>query len=146
MAARSFTLPPGFRYSSLTNTSADPAGTSFFNCNIGVSPTSFVMSSLTRSRGLDVVEGTLQGKEGTPQRQCVWKSTDEGAAADHSLEFNANLGSGSGPGGRVDPFFDGNGRSLAQNRIAPDQIDLLHVPPGGNVDPQTHGSANFQLL
>ena len=63
MAARSFTLPPGFRYSSLANTSADPAGTRRFNCNIAVSPTSWVMSSATRRRETsEVFERTLQVK------------------------------------------------------------------------------------
>jgi hypothetical protein len=36
-----------------------------------VSPTSLVMSSLTRRRELMTVEGTLQGKEGKRQRQCA---------------------------------------------------------------------------
>src|ERR1017187_3600094 len=73
MAARSFTLPPGFRYSSLANTSADPAGTSRFNCNMGVSPTSWVMSSATRRRDIsEVFEGTLQGT-----RECAGSSISE---------------------------------------------------------------------
>src|SRR4030081_163941 len=63
MAARSFTLPPGFRYSSLAKISADPGGASLFICSIGVSPTSFEISSLTRRRVFEVINGTLQSKE-----------------------------------------------------------------------------------
>src|SRR5258706_15909501 len=63
MAGRSFTLPPGFRYSSLAKISAVPAGASLFICSIGVSPTSFDISSLTRRREFEVVNGTLQSKE-----------------------------------------------------------------------------------
>src|SRR5450631_2825299 len=74
MAARSFTLPPGFRYSSLANTCADPAGTIRFNCNMGVSPTSWVMSSATRRRDIsEVFEITLQGKG-----RCAGSSITEG--------------------------------------------------------------------
>src|SRR5256714_4173969 len=62
MAARSWTLPPGFRYSSFANASADPAGTSRFNFKSGVSPTSWVMSSATRKRDIsEIFEVTLQG-------------------------------------------------------------------------------------
>src|ERR1019366_6895795 len=66
MAARSFTLPPGFMYSSLAKISADPGGVSFFICSIGVSPTSLEISSLTRKREFEVVKGTLQSKEREP--------------------------------------------------------------------------------
>src|SRR6202166_3633611 len=54
IAARSFTLPPGFRYSSLAKISADPGGANFFICSMGVSPTSFEMSSLRRRREVEV--------------------------------------------------------------------------------------------
>src|SRR5579863_10159758 len=64
IAARSFTLPPGFRYSSLAKTSADPGGTNRFNCNIGVSPTNCVMSSATRRRdNSEFCKVTLQGTD-----------------------------------------------------------------------------------
>jgi len=59
----SFTLPPGFRYSSLAKMSADPGGASFFICSIGVSPTSLEISSLTRRRDFEIIVGTLQSKE-----------------------------------------------------------------------------------
>src|SRR5438270_8371613 len=52
IAARSFTLPPGFRYSSLANTSAAPAGTIRRKWSIGVLPTSSVMFSATGSRDI----------------------------------------------------------------------------------------------
>src|SRR5204863_2956646 len=60
IAARSFTLPPGFRYSSLAKTSAQSVGTILRRCSIGVCPTSSVISSATRRDDLDRV-GTLQG-------------------------------------------------------------------------------------
>src|ERR1039458_3090254 len=66
MAARSFTLPPGFRYSSLAKMSADPGGASFFICSIGVSPTSFEISSLRRRQERVVDVATLQSKERQP--------------------------------------------------------------------------------
>src|SRR5215471_14500511 len=70
IAARSFTLPPGFRYSSLAKRSADPLGTIRFSCSIGVSPTSWVMSSATRRRDIsDDFELTLQGTEDDGNRQ-----------------------------------------------------------------------------
>src|SRR5579864_8601287 len=52
MAARSFTLPPGFRYSSLANTSGAPAGTIRRKWSIGVLPTNSVMFSATGSRDI----------------------------------------------------------------------------------------------
>src|SRR3979411_318482 len=63
IAARSLTLPPGFRYSSLAKISAAPGGASLFICSIGVSPTSLEISSLTRMREFEVINGTLQSKE-----------------------------------------------------------------------------------
>src|SRR5579871_1584306 len=62
MAARSFTLPPGFKYSNLAKTSAHPEGTRRFNCSMGVAPTSCVMSSATRRWDIaDAFRLTLQG-------------------------------------------------------------------------------------
>src|SRR5437899_5941992 len=69
-AARSLTLPPGFRYSSLAYTSADPGGTSFLKWRMGVSPTNCVMSSATRRREpSSVFIRTLQSTEAEAQRQ-----------------------------------------------------------------------------
>src|SRR3984893_3677122 len=94
MAARSFTLPPGFRYSSLAKISAEPGGASLFICSIGVSPTSFDISSLTRRRELDVINGTLQSKEqageasmqGIPIRSCH-PERSEGSAVCGELQI-----------------------------------------------------------
>jgi hypothetical protein len=61
----------------LANTSADPAGTSRFNRNMGVSPTSWVMSSATRRRDIsEVFEGTLQGtgRQETRQLPTAWQN------------------------------------------------------------------------
>src|SRR6266849_3812019 len=70
LAARSFTLPPGLRYSNLAYTAAAPAEASFFNCRIGVSPTSWEISSVTRKRELSMVFVlTLQGTEEAAERQ-----------------------------------------------------------------------------
>src|SRR5262249_46733602 len=55
IAARSFTLPPGFRYASFAKTSELLDGTRRRRCNIGVSPTSSVMLSATRRRTASVV-------------------------------------------------------------------------------------------
>jgi hypothetical protein len=72
IAARSFTLPPGFRYSSLAKTSAEPTGAIRFNLRIGVSPTSWVISSATRGReGSVVVFCTLQVTEAERSRQST---------------------------------------------------------------------------
>src|SRR5215831_16939412 len=49
IAARSLTLPPGFRFSSLAKMSAAPPGTIRPRRSMGVSPTSSVMFSATRS-------------------------------------------------------------------------------------------------
>src|SRR6185436_16868795 len=72
IAARSLTLPPGFRYSSFTKTSAEPGPGRLRSRSIGVKPTSSVMFSATRRCG--VVEGTLQGTEVERggQRQEPW--------------------------------------------------------------------------
>jgi hypothetical protein len=43
--------------------SADPEGASLFICSIGVSPTSLEISSLTRRREFEVMDGTLQSIE-----------------------------------------------------------------------------------
>src|SRR5579864_4211686 len=70
IAARSFTLPPGLRYSSLANTSADPRGTRRLSWSMGVSPTSWVMSSATRRpEASEAFERTLQGKGRGENRQ-----------------------------------------------------------------------------
>src|SRR5260370_8917346 len=63
MGARSFKVTDGFKYSGLAKISAGPGGASFFICSIGVSPTSFEISSLTRRRESEVINGTLQSKE-----------------------------------------------------------------------------------
>src|SRR4029077_20236367 len=75
MAARSFTLPPGFRYSSLAKTSADPGGTSRVNFSMGVSPTNWVMSSATRRRDMVVAFRTLQTMEvGVPASMLLGRA------------------------------------------------------------------------
>src|SRR6185437_1198762 len=77
MAARSFTLPPGFKYSSLAKMSAAPDGTTRLSCKRGVLPTSFVMSSATRSREASVRVRTLQGTEGWAARSIALRVTGE---------------------------------------------------------------------
>src|SRR5437870_852451 len=62
MAARSFTLPPGFRYSSFAKTSPEPGATRRLRRSIGVWPTNSVISSATRRQALERI-GTLQGTE-----------------------------------------------------------------------------------
>src|SRR3954462_7292760 len=70
MAARSFRLPPGLRYSSFAKTSPDPDGTRRLSCSMGVSPTSWVMSSATRRRDIsEVFRLTLQGTGDDGNRQ-----------------------------------------------------------------------------
>src|SRR3954470_11492759 len=74
MAARSFRLPPGLRYSSLAKTSPDPDGTRRLSCSMGVSPTSWVMSSATRRRDTsEVFRLTLQGTGEDGNRQSGGK-------------------------------------------------------------------------
>src|SRR5208337_2347572 len=70
MAARSFTLPPGFKYSSLAKMSAELAGTSRFKRRRGVPPTKSVMSSATpRCEISELFRCTLQGKGRVRNRQ-----------------------------------------------------------------------------
>jgi len=69
MAARSFTLPPGFKYSSFAKTSAASDGTMLPSRSIGVSPTNSVIFSATRRRALEEM-GTLQGTEAVSRGQC----------------------------------------------------------------------------
>src|SRR5579864_8936605 len=89
MAARSFTLPPGFRYSSLAKTSAEPAGTSRFNCSMGVSPTSSVISSATRRWDIsDVFEGTLQANGSVQNRQWNQPSPTDRQSQDQAYRYN----------------------------------------------------------
>src|SRR5450759_179987 len=88
MAARSFTLPPGFRYSSLAKISADPGGVSLFICSIGVSPTSLEISSLTRRRELAVNVVTLQSKERWPPASIATPL----AGAPRSLHGRSRIG------------------------------------------------------
>src|SRR4051794_19444337 len=74
MAARSFRLPPGLRYSSFAKTSPDPDGTRRLSCSMGVSPTSWVMSSATRRRDIsEVFRLTLQGTGEDGNRQSGGK-------------------------------------------------------------------------
>src|SRR5439155_13314717 len=67
IAARSFTLPPGFKYSSLAKISPLPAGSRRRKWSMGVSPTSSVMFSATRRQALDEI-GTLQVTEWNARR------------------------------------------------------------------------------
>src|SRR5271157_349294 len=139
MAARSFTLPPGFRYSSLAKTSADPAGTIRFNCSMGVSPTNWVMSSVTRRRDIsEFLRRTLQGKGSVRNRQLS-------AASRQWLNFQ--------PLRRISPQFCGYRR---HRRVFPSHLiqapvhlcrsaDLMVLHEGGGMHRQIVKVALFCL-
>src|SRR5271157_1790111 len=139
MAARSFTLPPGFRYSSLAKTSADPAGTIRFNCSMGVSPTNWVMSSATRRRDIsEFLRRTLQGKGSVRNRQLS-------AASRQWLNFQ--------PLRRISPQFCGYRR---HRRVFPSHLiqapvhlcrsaDLMVLHEGGGMHRQIVKVALFCL-
>src|SRR4051812_14199547 len=89
IAARSFTLPPGFKYSNFAKTSAAPAGTTRRSFSMGVPPTKSMILSATRKR---VASAAFMGRrsrlsEMLRKRQILSRSSLELTHVDLSAVF-----------------------------------------------------------
>src|SRR5271163_4710901 len=175
MAARSFTLPPGFKYSSLAKMSAEPAGTRRLSRRTGVPPTRSVMSSATpRWETSGFFRCTLQGKGRDGNRQ--WNRSqvfeiprtsrgDDGflfrargcrlgacvvAALGSDGEFAVSFGFGLNPDRAEAAAGSGIGWLVADRVLIADVVrhlpaDLIHLVESAGEKGEASGSLRYDL-